>query len=421
MLTLSDDTTWTRAAATDAFLYFQDADGLVCTTRLDALCRALGAGRLATSVRDWSRYNDTIGRVTLEGFLSILESTATYGDDGSSDDGEEEVEDDASDAMAPQSILDAVERIASRDVSSEDVKRLVSETAFKSSALGGYPLPPIGIDAYTVRADAADPESVAAAASCFRSMGLVVVKELLAADTVARAFAQATGSLQKLLAAIEARGAAFGVGTQCGFAEIVRRTPKRYEMNYEMRGHGVFAESSVRSNPWLSRLVPLLMRGDVANIAPVAPTAAGATPATQTCAASRHSLLISLPGAGVQEWHIDGGHIGGKQDMLPAHAVNVFVALTDVTLEMGPTELYPASHFLTRMMAKSMLLAKVQHTLHASVTPTLRAGDAVVFDYRVLHRGTANESDRPRAMLELVYTREGWCDTINFPQRSVFS
>ena len=424
-----DETTWTHAAATDAFLYFQDADGLVHTSRLDALCHALGAS--APSASDWSRMHvqrqsadARTGRITLDEFLSIIQYTETYGINDSSDDSDKE-----EGAMTPQSILDTVERIASRDVSSEDIEQLVSDTATVSSELGEYPLPPIGIDAYTVRANAAAPESVAAAARCFRSMGLVVVKELLPADTVARAYTQATSSLQKLLAAIEARGAEFGVGTQRGFAEVVRRTPARYEMNHEMRD-GVFAESSVRSNQWLAQLIPLtMMRGaGITAVAPVtagAATAAAATPTTQTRAAYRHSLLISLPGAGVQEWHMDGGHIEGKigttSTMLPAHAVNVFVALTDITLEMGPTELYPASHFLTRRMAKSVLLAKVQQTLHAPVRPTLRAGDALVFDYRVLHRGTANDSERPRAMLELVYTREGWCDKINFPVRSVFS
>ena len=184
-------------------------------------------------------------------------------------------------------------------------------------------------------------------------------------------------------------------------------------MNYEMRD-GVFAEPEVGANAWLSQLIPQIMRGGA-----VAAPGDAAVDAMLPVTCARQSLLISMPGAGGQQWHVDGGHLSPARH-LPAHAVNVFVALTDITLDMGPTELRPASHFLTRRMAKMMLLAKVKKRLHVPVTPTMRAGDAVVFDYRVLHRGTPNTSERPRAMLELVYWREGWSDLLNFSKRSVF-
>ena len=53
--------------------------------------------------------------------------------------------------------------------------------------------------------------------------------------------------------------------------------------------------------------------------------------------------------------------------------------------------------------------------------PTALSGDAVIFDYRTLHRGTANNGDRPRAMLELVFFRRGYSDLLNFPKRSVMN
>ena len=235
---------------------------------------------------------------------------------------------------------------------------------------------------------------------------------------------------------------------------------------------GVFAEESVAANPWLAELIPRIMAGTppasvAADAAPVLPPSGAAAPAVKptsaapplappTCA--RQSLLISMPGAGGQQvrrarrrtaaadrigtapwsiapstltpplphpppplpqWHVDGGHLSPARHQR-AHAVNVFVALSDIALNMGPTEMRPASQFLTRKLTKMMLLAKARKQLHAPITPTMRAGDAVIFDYRTLHRGTANSSERPRAMLELVYWRAGWSDLLNFPKRSVF-
>ena len=38
-------------------------------------------------------------------------------------------------------------------------------------------------------------------------------------------------------------------------------------------------------------------------------------------------------------------------------------------------------------LARQMLLAKLRKTLRPPEAPPIRRGDAVVFDYRVLHRG----------------------------------
>ena len=123
----------------------------------------------------------------------------------------------------------------------------------------------------------------------------------------------------------------------------------------------------------------------------------------------RQALLVSFPGADGQQWHVDGGHLSANRH-LPCHAMNVFIALDvrrrrrcmllqhssccprwlcslarrarckvglpilcarfllllkntkipqEITLDMGPTELRPASQFLTRNLGRQMMLAKV--------------------------------------------------------------
>ena len=267
------------------------------------------------------------------------------------------------------------------------------------------PLPPEldGAEAYSFDGPhsgngAADREGNASrAAAAFARAGLCRVRGLVPRELSLRALAQATASLNELFALMSERGVALEQGTKGGFAEVVQRSKGRYEMNYGMT-EGVFADAAFVENAWLDAFVSEVVGDD--------------------WELNRRSLLISFPGAEGQQWHVDGDHLV-KREHAPAHAINAFVALGDITIDMGPTELRPASHFLTRNLFKMMMLARARKQLHTPVKPTARSGDAVIFDYRTLHRGTANNSDRPRAMLELVFFRKGYADLLNFPKRSV--
>ena len=53
-------------------------------------------------------------------------------------------------------------------------------------------------------------------------------------------------------------------------------------------------------------------------------------------------------------WHLNKGGmwaVGGSVDLLqqrlPSHCINVFLPLVDITRDNGPTELRPASHYVT--------------------------------------------------------------------------
>lgn len=156
------------------------------------------------------------------------------------------------------------------------------------------------------------------------------------------------------------------------------------------------------------------------------------------------SLLISTPGSPTQSWHADGGHTSLTTHE-PCHVFNVFIPLIDVPMLMGPTELRPGSQVYTRDLGRMMLLAKVKKRLREPVVPELKRGDALVFDYRILHRGRANLSDgvcdededgdeadgyksirkkccrgRDRPILVLTFARRWFVDVCNFPKRSIF-
>jgi ectoine hydroxylase-related dioxygenase (phytanoyl-CoA dioxygenase family) len=113
---------------------------------------------------------------------------------------------------------------------------------------------------------------------------------------------------------------------------------------------------------------------------------------------SVHELaaFVSMPGACRQVLHAD---------TLWSATPSVYtctVALQDVTPAMGPTVFLPATQSraahrrFDAAASRRALIAAAPHALS-----TLAAGDAAVYDSRVLHCGGANRSARPRVLLYL--------------------
>jgi len=137
-------------------------------------------------------------------------------------------------------------------------------------------------------------------------------------------------------------------------------------------------------------------------------------------------LIFSYPGSCDQPWHQDGMPLfpelpGDQSAMLqasfPPYALNVFLPLEDDdgSVERGPTEFLPGSHKWTSGLDERLRLAteptsdggdkKIDSDSEtngdsdknddcsdedAIVAPVLKQGDALIYDYRVCHRGTAN-------------------------------
>ena len=105
----------------------------------------------------------------------------------------------------------------------------------------------------------------------------------------------------------------------------------------------------------------------------------------------RAGCVISEPGALAQPSHRDG----------PDGLVTVFAPLTAFVPRNGPTELSPSTH---RGGDDS-----------SSLAPLLQPGDVLLFDYRCLHRGLANQGNARREVAYAVYSRQGVRDIQNFP------
>ena len=101
------------------------------------------------------------------------------------------------------------------------------------------------------------------------------------------------------------------------------------------------------------------------------------------------SCLMSDPGSQRQVIHPDTPYIDGKGPVL----YTCFIALQDVTLDMGPTVWMPGTHCkesheeFQDASRKDSLISK-----QTAVLGTLTKGSCAIFDSRLLHCGTANRS-----------------------------
>jgi len=202
-----------------------------------------------------------------------------------------------------------------------------------------------------------------------------------------------------------------GIGSAAGFDEIVQRSPGRWDLPISPAEFGV----DDRHLPWWP-LVEATLGADAEH--------------------SFSGVVYSDPGAPAQEWHIDSPH--ESEAHLPAHAVNVLVALQDVSLEMGPTEIAVCSHTLTNHLqnrsldrdelvyqhattSPALLVEGSDQTVPASSVNAMPAGTWALFDDRVMHRGLANQSEVTRYMAYFSYRKKGYAENTHFEaQRSVF-
>lgn len=157
-------------------------------------------------------------------------------------------------------------------------------------------------------------------------------------------------------------------GASNGYREIVMRSSGRYEISLVHNNSKVEQQLRPSIEPILQRLVQivpyLLHTSSMQNIR------------------MHYSMVISTPGAPEQSWHTDGEHLDMAQHQT-AHCINAFIPLVPISRETGPTELYPASHYITRQVSPMKIHPD---QLQDPVAPPTTVSDALFFDFRVLHR-----------------------------------
>lgn len=202
-----------------------------------------------------------------------------------------------------------------------------------------------------------------------------------------------------------------GIGSRAGFVEIVQRSPGRWDVPISSREFGVDDEAL----PWWP-IIAAVLGNDAQH--------------------SFSGVVSSQANSPAQYWHTDSPHEAPEH--IPAHAINVFVALHDIPLQMGPTECARGSHKLTNHLRNSSLQVDELIYQHESTAPqtltqgincpapegvaeSMSAGSCLIFDDRLLHRGLANQSDEMRHVAYFAYRRSNYFVNTHFEsQRSVY-
>ena len=238
-----------------------------------------------------------------------------------------------------------------------------------------------------------DPRVLALAAAFFRDGVVAMEAPYLTRDEVGALRAATFGFYEDVMRTVTARSLHHDLAV--GFDVFRERGRGRFDMNPpflhgadEAKFDALVGRAAVKADANWRPVVDEVLSGKAARL-----IAAG--------------IFMSLPGAESQDYHTDGVHLDKRRHALP-HAVNVFVPLVDLTLggrSNGPTEFTRGSH----------VLGNDAWDAAKSFSPAPAAGTAIVFDYRVGHRGMANKSDEPRPTLYLTYTNKpGWSDKDNF-------
>ena len=258
----------------------------------------------------------------------------------------------------------------------------------------------------------------------FAADGAVLIRGLVPPPLLARINAVMRTRAACVMEALGSRP--IGIGSRNGYHELVQRSPGRFDVPLNERD-----------------LLPIW--GAQGSLAPEVPwlglvrAALGPEARPSFC-----GVVFSRPGSPAQQWHIDSPHEAAEPQ--PAHAVNVLLALADIPLAAGPTEVAPGTHLLTNHLQRPWLdRDRLLYQMETEYTPAIlrgsgegkrateplsvqamAAGDCLMFDDRILHRGLANHSTQERWVAYFSYLRprpglEEVADTHFEASRSLFS
>ena len=137
-------------------------------------------------------------------------------------------------------------------------------------------------------------------------------------------------------------------------------------------------------------------------------------------------MVYSKPGAPNQGWHADGDHQKGASDagwdadgwkahLAETYALCLFIPLIDLDGETGYTQFWPASHRNKGLAG----FGPVAEITAATWDGKCRAGDAIWYDYRLMHRGMGNTSDAIRPVVQILFKKAWYSERRNYGEESL--
>jgi ectoine hydroxylase-related dioxygenase (phytanoyl-CoA dioxygenase family) len=170
---------------------------------------------------------------------------------------------------------------------------------------------------------------------------------------------------------------------------------------FTVRVEGAFADPAIYAAPRIMPVVESLLG--------------------KNCVLQSVGVVCAFPGARMQHIHRDHPSLfeeaGGLNAFLPPFALHVVIPLVDLNEDTGTTALWEGSHRRRSAHADNRQADENSLTEDGVVLPWPRMGDSYFMDFRLKHAGTANNSNLPRPILYLVYSRRWFQDRPNYEQR----
>mmetsp|Transcript_22158 Transcript_22158/g.33497 ORF Transcript_22158/g.33497 Transcript_22158/m.33497 type:complete len:404 (+) Transcript_22158:64-1275(+) len=140
------------------------------------------------------------------------------------------------------------------------------------------------------------------------------------------------------------------------------------------------------------------------------------------------SVIYSRSGAVTQMWHSDGKHQedkkdggwnddGWRTDLAKPYALCLFIPLIDLNDTVGFTQFWPASHRNRDLVG----FGQIANLTNATFDGVGKAGDAIWYDYRLMHRGMCNVSkDTLRPVIQVVFKQKWYVERSNYGTDSIY-
>lgn len=218
----------------------------------------------------------------------------------------------------------------------------------------------------------------------------------LDSELCARVSEECHERLETLLAAADDAGCNI-FEQQYSFSQICHRKPRRWDMR--MPQSAAWDELCERAVDQAAPVLRALCDAETD----------GSSPFLAHPRVVMRGLVVSRQGAEEQSFHADGD----------GRLFNIFVPLVDIEADGDGTQFWPGSHKRTLDAHEVLALPQDDAAMAQMESPACPAGGAIIFDYRTIHRGRANDS-RERAVAYIVVAVDETTDDVsNFPARSV--
>lgn len=140
------------------------------------------------------------------------------------------------------------------------------------------------------------------------------------------------------------------------------------------------------------------------------------------CVIHSFGAVCAFPGSEMQHFHKDHGPLfveaGGLNAFLPPYCLRVHLPMIDLDEACGTTAMWAGSHREKSSEETKRLGDKVGFGVEGAFLPYPKVGDCYLMDFRLSHRGTANQSNQARTVLYILYSRRWFKDHKNFDRQA---